>query len=583
MLVGTAFSQDNKPVRVAVYPFKYINNVDEQYNRLQNDNVGRLIITKIKFSTNADILPYDYFVSLLKQRGIDPKKDYSVANQRYHLEYLHEFENIDYVISGSVNVVEEKFSVVEKLTKITDGKIEEITDTLDPKENIKSYDINDMNKIYDIVDNLTDTLLEPLISKNILEYYDDYLAKEQNAFRKLFPSTNIDIMLLLDSTGSMADEIEVLQKTINKIKLDIASLNYANIIRFGFVDFKDINDPKSDEPSLFDFTEDINQVENYLNNTIKAGEGVDSKYEDIYEGLKKAISSDASWSDADNAIQAIILMTDAEVKPEEIEDFKANVKKLIEKDIKLYVIGASAISPRARQFYTAQTRRTGGDYQELVYKFSYKDKSSNQFQTNFIYQNNYIYKQKRISKKREWYKDSYLEEENLKDISLGRRVNLNNPEELVKFLELEGYEISDNFNESISKIDNNIDDIIYTFIKSNFRQEQIPAPRMLIESNNYKMFIYISDRKLYEHLAKYDLKDVELLIGGQIVPTNNDYRFNFNPNTIIVTQLQEFIPETMIVDLQQIIENRYIFVNYGLFKKNKWFIRAKIKRLEANF
>ena len=63
-----------------------------------------------------------------------------------------------------------------------------------------------------------------------------------NAPRVVDENIPLDILFILDTTGSMGEEINRLKTTIELIHLNLTSLSTKPVVRFGLVLYKDIDD-----------------------------------------------------------------------------------------------------------------------------------------------------------------------------------------------------------------------------------------------------------------------------------------------------------------------------------------------------
>lgn len=150
----------------------------------------------------------------------------------------------------------------------------------------------------------------------------------------------LDLLFLLDSTGSMGGEISKIQQTIKDIAYQISVLPSSPKIRYGVVTYRDRNDTYITRK--YGFTDNLGDFSNFLN-TISAGGGGD-----IPESLNEALHvtlNDMNWT-KDEAVRLTFLVADAPPHLDYAQDYKYTdeASSAVSKGIKIYSIGASGLS-----------------------------------------------------------------------------------------------------------------------------------------------------------------------------------------------------------------------------------------------
>jgi Mg-chelatase subunit ChlD len=113
----------------------------------------------------------------------------------------------------------------------------------------------------------------------------------------------LDILFILDTTGSMGEEIERLKTTIELINLNLSSLSSKPQVRFGMVLYRDQGDEYVTE--VVPFTGDLQRFQEALSRVAADGGGDDP--EDLQSALQEAVKM--SWSR--NGIRLAFIVTDA--------------------------------------------------------------------------------------------------------------------------------------------------------------------------------------------------------------------------------------------------------------------------------
>ena len=142
---------------------------------------------------------------------------------------------------------------------------------------------------------------------------DTIVEDIMDAITKINPKQKVDVVFVLDTTGSMKDDIEKLRKEF--IPRLVEGLKMFNSIRIGLLLYRDYVDNykyRGLPVKFFDFTEDVNVFTRNLNSfVIRGNEGGDIP-EAVYEGLYAGLDF-YEWRD--EAMKKIILIGDAEPHP----------------------------------------------------------------------------------------------------------------------------------------------------------------------------------------------------------------------------------------------------------------------------
>ena len=129
------------------------------------------------------------------------------------------------------------------------------------------------------------------------------IAKEKD---KLISSKNVDIVYLIDATGSMEHEIFAAKENVTEIFKKLTESNKGYNFRFGAVFYRDKIDSPSDENEYFEFTDNMEDLKEKIG-TVEAKGGRDEA-EDWVGGYEIALN-DMKWRE--NGIKLIIHIADA--------------------------------------------------------------------------------------------------------------------------------------------------------------------------------------------------------------------------------------------------------------------------------
>lgn len=163
----------------------------------------------------------------------------------------------------------------------------------------------------------------------------------------------IDVVFVLDTTGSMSEEIASIKSTLQAV---IDHMGPEAIIRVGLVEYKDRND--AFVTKAYPLTSDLKKLSAQIAG-IEAGGGGDTP-EDVNAGLAAAIDKMA-WNDQATARLAF-LVADA---PPHLDyansiSYSASAKQAAEKGIKVFTVSASGMDDLGQAVFRQVAQVTGG-------------------------------------------------------------------------------------------------------------------------------------------------------------------------------------------------------------------------------
>ncbi|MCK5645897.1 MAG: VWA domain-containing protein [Anaerolineales bacterium] len=175
---------------------------------------------------------------------------------------------------------------------------------------------------------------------------------------------NLDVLFLLDSTGSMGDEIAVLQSSVQSIADQIDSFHPRPDLRFGLVTYRDRGDQYVVKKA--DFTSNVWTFENRLNNVQAKGGG--DYPESLNEALYVAIH-EMDWRD-ENCIRLVFLIADAPPHLDYAQDFDYAQEMAIAaaNAIKVFPIAASGADDQAEYIFRQIAQFTQARFIFLTYE-----------------------------------------------------------------------------------------------------------------------------------------------------------------------------------------------------------------------
>ncbi len=175
---------------------------------------------------------------------------------------------------------------------------------------------------------------------------------------------NLDILFLLDSTGSMSDEISALQSSILSMADQIDNLRPRPDLRFGLVTYRDRKDAYV--VAKVDFTDHVRAFSDQLGRIRASGGG------DYPESLNEALHAsiyDMDWREEDT-IRLIFLVADAPPHLDYGQDFDyaQEMAVALANGIKIFPIAASGTDDQAEYIFRQMAQFTQARFIFLTYE-----------------------------------------------------------------------------------------------------------------------------------------------------------------------------------------------------------------------
>lgn len=178
------------------------------------------------------------------------------------------------------------------------------------------------------------------------------------------PITQLDVLFLLDATGSMADEIAQLQNNILAIAGQIDALPGNVDVRYGLVSYRDRGDQYITQTT--DFVADVGTFQSVLS-AVRADGGGDTP-ESLNEGLHQAVQS-VNWRSGDT-IRLIFLVADAAPHldyPQDY-DYAQEMVAAAARGIKIHPLASSGLTPDGEFIFRQIAQYTMGHFLFLTYQ-----------------------------------------------------------------------------------------------------------------------------------------------------------------------------------------------------------------------
>ncbi|MEO6408588.1 MAG: VWA domain-containing protein [Burkholderiaceae bacterium] len=174
--------------------------------------------------------------------------------------------------------------------------------------------------------------------------------------------SRLDLVFMIDATGSMADEIAKLKTSMRQIAQQIAELPARPELCFALVAYRDRGDAFLTRS--LDFTDDLGAFQTELARLQAAGGG--DMPEALNEALHEVVHGLAWRADA---ARLVVLVGDA---PPHLDyggpQYDRDMQAALAKGIKVFAVGASGLDPAGEYVFRQIAQYTAGRFVFLTYK-----------------------------------------------------------------------------------------------------------------------------------------------------------------------------------------------------------------------
>jgi Mg-chelatase subunit ChlD len=173
----------------------------------------------------------------------------------------------------------------------------------------------------------------------------------------------LDVLFLIDTTGSMGDEIDRLKDSVRSVSERISALPGDSDLRLGMTLYRDRGDLFITR--TFDFTSSVDVFKTALT-AVRAGGGGDTP-EDLNAGLHEAVTA-PSWR-GDDTVKLVFLIADA---PPHLDyqggsDYADDVRTAARRGIKIMPIASSGLDDQGEYVFRQLAQITMGRFTFLTY------------------------------------------------------------------------------------------------------------------------------------------------------------------------------------------------------------------------
>ena len=171
-------------------------------------------------------------------------------------------------------------------------------------------------------------------------------------------ATNLEIMFVIDATGSMGDEMRYIKTEINDVISKVKSDNPTSKVSLAMMVYRDVKDEYVTRYS--DFTEDIASQQAFLSKQQASGGG------DFEEAVDTALDEAVNKQWSSKGTKLIFHVADAPAHDSDLAKWSKAVDTAAEKGIQIMTVSGSGIDKKTEFYFRSQSLITGGQYVYLT-------------------------------------------------------------------------------------------------------------------------------------------------------------------------------------------------------------------------
>jgi hypothetical protein len=173
----------------------------------------------------------------------------------------------------------------------------------------------------------------------------------------------LDVLFLIDATGSMGDEIDRLKESVTAVARRVDGLEANPDLRLGMTVYRDRGDAYVTR--TFDFTSDVAAFNDALA-SVEAGGGGDTP-EDMNAALHEALTAPA-WR-GDDTVKLVFLIADAppHLDYQDGPDYADDLRTAARRGVKLQPIASSGLDDQGEYVFRQLAQMTMGRFTFLTY------------------------------------------------------------------------------------------------------------------------------------------------------------------------------------------------------------------------
>ncbi len=494
--------------------------------------------------------------------------------------------NVELLILGNLTVAGESFRLD---TQILEVKTAEIIGAVKAAT-------EDEGDLFELVDVTAAALIDKLRGLSLGAGLSEYVFDE-NAVR-------FDVAFVIDTTGSMGDEIQVVKEKMKQIAAEVAQGTPTPAVRFGIVEYRDRGDVYITK--VTDLTYDMALLHERINAVFATGGG--DAPESVAEGLRATLH-ELSWESGEVVRLAFLigdaadhLYTDADYT---LEDAARDAGDL---GLTFFTIGCSGLGGVGEEQFVKLAYETNGSFEYLTYRQRYVTDTGEE--VALLYEGEHVYEEPEIvgfgggggefapreSDEVSGVGSSGILEEAVSGDPHDTPATYDEyyaeatEAEVEHLASAETVELVARGGRTVGVKENNLDRLITDVIRAEAIRADIvydlgiPLAKVLVENSGLRAWLPVTDPAMLDRLRAAAEAEETLWVSAGVSPKQEgstaDNAFVFVAGTVVLFEKESQVPVMTKADFAKFDEDPAYHRDHGLGDPNVWAVQVRMLDFE---
>jgi hypothetical protein len=417
-------------------------------------------------------------------------------------------------------------------------------------------------------------------------------------------AVRFDVAFVIDTTGSMGDEIQVVKEKMKEIAAEVAQGTPPPAVRFGIVEYRDRGDVYVTQTT--DLTYDVAQLNERINSIIASGGG--DAPESVAEGLRAAIQ-ELSWEPGP-VVRLAFVIGDAADHLYGDADYTLDDAARDASDLGLtfFTIGCSGLDPAGEQQFVKLAYDTNGSFEYLTYRQRYVDDTGKE--VALLYEGDHVYEEP----DRLGFDGGYGGEDFVYPAESGEVGGVGSSDIITSAIKGEGYggagsESYDEYyaeategeaglmadSETVMSVtggavvgakENNLDRLVTDVIKAEAIRRDvsydlgIPVAKVLVENSGRRAWLPVTDPTMVDRLRSAAEAGETLWVAAGVSPkpegSTAENAFVFVAGTLRLFDKESQVPAMTRGDFEKFEGDPAYYRDHGLGSPNTWAVPVRV-------
>ncbi len=490
--------------------------------------------------------------------------------------------NVELLVMGNLTVAGESFRLDTKILNV---------ETAEVMGAVKAA-TEDEGDLFDLVDATSLALIDKLRGVTLGSGLTYEIPEGAVRF---------DVAFVIDTTGSMGDEIQVVKEKMKEIAAEVAQGTPPPAVRFGIVEYRDRGDVYVTQTT--DLTYDVAQLNERINSIIASGGG--DAPESVAEGLRAAIQ-ELSWEPGPVVRLAFVigdaadhLYGDADYT---LEDAASDASDL---GLTFFTIGCSGLDPAGEQQFVKLAYDTNGSFEYLTYRQRYVDDTGKE--VALLYEGDHVYEEPSLTASVD-YSEDYVYPAESEEVG-----GVGSSDIITSAIKGEGYGgagasydeyyaeatgadserlasdetvLSVSGGAAVGAKENNLDSLVTDVIKAEAIRRDvsydlgIPVAKVLVENSGRRAWLPVTDPTMVDRLRSAAEAGETLWVAAGVSPkpegSTAENAFVFVAGTLRLFDKESQVPALTRCDFEKFEGDPAYYRDHGLGSPNTWAVPVRV-------